>query len=569
VSEIKVETPIHVEEVWKTYGAIAAVRGLSLSVPPQSVYGFLGPNGAGKSTTIRMVLGLQRPSRGTISLFGRPLARERIALLRRIGSLVESPSLYLHLTGRENLEVHRRLLGLPTRAIDDALEAVDLIPVAGRLVRNYSSGMKQRLGLAQALLGNPELLLLDEPTNGLDPAGIHEVRTLIRDLPSRRGVTIFLSSHLLAEVEQIATHLAIISQGQLKFEGKREELQSRGKRMILVQVDRPERAQELLSGLGLAVTFERNRMWIAPDDQYESAQINTILVNAGIAVSHGDAELDAGGSLPGPHQLRFSRDGVREPMTLSRVLHAELLKMKRTVALRMVLISPAAVVLLVFLAAYQAPFSTLNFNGIRNKWTVLASLTLRAWAILMMPLYITLETALVAGLDHSENQWKSLLARSVPRWTLYVAKLLVVMAMTVLSTLILLCGILIGGIVLAHAQSEVVFGFPIPWVAIFLDGAKVMGLAFLALTIQHWVSLRWRSFSVSIGTGILALVIGFFAVASGQLADGWIQYFPWALPMLVLARRPHNIEAALLISSAFGLAVAAAGCLDFCRREVK
>jgi len=286
VSELKVELPIRVEEVWKTYGDIGAVRGLSLIVPPQSVYGFLGPNGAGKSTTIRMVLGLQRPDRGTISLFGRPLARERIALLRRIGSLVESPSLYLHLTGRENLEVHRRLLGLPASAIDEALEAVELSTVASRLVRNYSSGMKQRLGLAQALLGNPELLLLDEPTNGLDPAGIHEVRTLIRDLPRRRGVTVFLSSHLLAEVEQVATHLAIISQGQLKFEGKREDLQSRGKPMILVEVDRPERAHELIAGLGLAVTRDRNRMWIAQDAQYESSRINTILVNAGIGVSH-------------------------------------------------------------------------------------------------------------------------------------------------------------------------------------------------------------------------------------------------------------------------------------------
>jgi ABC-2 type transport system ATP-binding protein len=133
----------------------------------------------------------------------------------------------LHLTGRENLEVHRRLIGLSKRAIDEALDTVDLVPVAGRLVRNYSSGMKQRLGIAHALLGNPELLLLDEPTNGLDPAGIHEVRTLVRDLPKRRGVTVFLSSHLLAEVEQVATHLAIISQGQLKFEGTREELQMR------------------------------------------------------------------------------------------------------------------------------------------------------------------------------------------------------------------------------------------------------------------------------------------------------------------------------------------------------
>ena len=280
------ETPIRLEEVWKTYGATAAVSGLNLSVPRQSVYGFLGPNGAGKSTTIRMVLGLQHPNRGTISLFGRPLAAERVALLRRIGSLVESPSLYLHLTGRENLEVHRRLLGLPKLAIDEALETVDLLPVAARLVRNYSSGMKQRLGIAQALLGNPELLLLDEPTNGLDPAGIHEVRTLVRDLPKRRGVTVFLSSHLLAEVEQIATHLAIISQGRLRFEGTREELQTRSKPTIVVEVDQPERAHALLIGMGHTATRDGNRILISPDGECGPAQLNAMLVQAGIAVSH-------------------------------------------------------------------------------------------------------------------------------------------------------------------------------------------------------------------------------------------------------------------------------------------
>jgi len=278
------EPAIRAEEVWKTYGMMPAVRGLSLSVPPQSVYGFLGPNGAGKSTTIRMVLGLQRPDRGMISLFGNPLEKQRIALLRRIGSLVESPSLYMHLTGQENLEVHRQLLSIPKRTIDEALETVDLMSVADRLVRNYSSGMKQRLGLALALLGNPELLLLDEPTNGLDPAGIHEVRTLIRDLP-RRGVTVFLSSHLLAEVEQTATHLAIISQGELKFEGTREELQTRSKHKIIAEVDQPERAHALLTGFGYTVTREGDRIWITSYDQSDRAQINALLVQAGIAVS--------------------------------------------------------------------------------------------------------------------------------------------------------------------------------------------------------------------------------------------------------------------------------------------
>ena len=280
------EPPVRIEEIWKTFGSTMAVRGLSLTVPPQSVYGFLGPNGAGKSTTIRLVLGLQQPNRGRIFLFGRPLASERVALLRRIGSLVESPSLYLHLTGRENLEVHRRLLALPKPVIDEALKTVDLISVAGRLVRSYSSGMKQRLGLAQALLGDPELLLLDEPTNGLDPAGIHEMRTLIRDLPQRRGVTVFLSSHLLSEVEQVATHFAIISQGQLKFEGTSEQLRMRSEPLIVVEVDQPERAQSLLIGLGCSVTREDRRILIARDNRFEPAQINAFLVQAGFAVSY-------------------------------------------------------------------------------------------------------------------------------------------------------------------------------------------------------------------------------------------------------------------------------------------
>ncbi|HTS31342.1 MAG TPA: ABC transporter permease [Bryobacteraceae bacterium] len=256
-------------------------------------------------------------------------------------------------------------------------------------------------------------------------------------------------------------------------------------------------------------------------------------------------------------------------MTLARVLNAELLKMKRTIALKMVVLAPAVVVLPILFVGSQAPFSTFNYNGIANKWRVLAILTLRVWAILMMPLYVTLETALIAGLDHSENQWKSLVARPFPRWTLYLAKLVVVVGMTALSTTVLLCGILIDGAVLARVQSEVVFGSPVPWAAILRDGAQVMGLGFLALTIQHWVSLRWRSFSVGIGVGIVAIVVGVFAAAAQQQGGSWFEYFPWALPMLVLARQPHNLQAALLISSVIGLLVAAAGALDFCRREIK
>ncbi|MBS1859349.1 MAG: ATP-binding cassette domain-containing protein [Acidobacteria bacterium] len=288
------DAPIALCDVWKSYGkpprAQPAVSALTLNVTAGSVYGFLGPNGAGKSTTIRMILGLQRPDHGTVHLFGLPLQSAREALLCRIGSLVEAPSLYLHLTGRQNLEVHRRLLAAPKRAIDEALDTVGLLAVGHRVVRDYSSGMKQRLGLALALLGKPELLILDEPTNGLDPAGIHEVRALIRELPGRARATVFLSSHLLAEVEQVATHLAILSQGRLRFEGTLRELHLRGGRTIVAAVDRPDRARAVLEREGYNVTCEPDRILVSSEGAVEPARINALLVHAGIAVSHLAAE---------------------------------------------------------------------------------------------------------------------------------------------------------------------------------------------------------------------------------------------------------------------------------------
>lgn len=284
--------PILLKQVSKSYRTVRAVRDLSLDVPSQSVYGFLGPNGAGKSTTIRLILGLQRADRGDVYLFGRSAASERLSVLRRAGSLVESPSLYHHLTGRENLEIHRRLLNLQKRAIDEVLATVDLTSVSDCLVRSYSSGMKQRLGLAQALLGNPELLILDEPTNGLDPAGIHEIRDLVRSLPERRGVTVFLSSHLLSEVEQVATHLAIISRGELKFQGTRDDVRALSRPTILVKVNDPERALALLTGMGFRATGRDGCIEIAPAlpaldfPDISPHEINAMLVGEGIRVSH-------------------------------------------------------------------------------------------------------------------------------------------------------------------------------------------------------------------------------------------------------------------------------------------
>ena len=211
---------IETRELSRRFGSKLAVKDLNLLVPAAGVYGFLGPNGAGKTTAIRMLLGLIKPTVGEVFMFGLPLHKNRITLMRRVGALVESPSLYPHLTGRENLEVTRRLIGAQFKLINLALDIVKLTKDADRRVREYSLGMRQRLGLALALLNQPQLLILDEPTNGLDPAGIHEMRDLIRRLPDDAGVTVFLSSHLLREVEQIASHIGIIHEGRLLFQGR-------------------------------------------------------------------------------------------------------------------------------------------------------------------------------------------------------------------------------------------------------------------------------------------------------------------------------------------------------------
>lgn len=269
----------------RRYGALTAVQGLNLRVPRASVYGFLGPNGAGKTTTIRMLLGLIRPTEGQVRLFGAPLEGERGALLGRVGALVETPSLYPHLTGGENLEVTRRLLGVGRERIPEVLGIVGLREQAGRLVRQYSHGMRQRLALALALLNRPELLILDEPTNGLDPAGIREMRDLIRSLAEVQGITVFLSSHLLNEVEQVATHIGVIDRGVLRFQGRLDELQHlRGERVALV-VDRPGAASEALREAGYQVlAVEGGRLVVAADGERAAAEINAALVSRGIAV---------------------------------------------------------------------------------------------------------------------------------------------------------------------------------------------------------------------------------------------------------------------------------------------
>lgn len=208
----------------KSYADFTAVCDIDLHIPKGSVYGFLGPNGAGKSTTMKMFLGLTRPTGGSFTIDGKRYPENRVEILKEVGSFIEAPAFYGNLSGEENLEIIRRILGLPKSSVTEALETVGLLQYKKRLAKKYSLGMKQRLGLASALLGKPPILILDEPTNGLDPVGIHEIRTLIRSLPEKYDCTVLVSSHLLSEIELMADTVGILNHGRLLFEGTLEEL---------------------------------------------------------------------------------------------------------------------------------------------------------------------------------------------------------------------------------------------------------------------------------------------------------------------------------------------------------
>lgn len=215
---------ITTEQLTKKYKNFTSVNNVSLHIRKGSIYGFLGPNGAGKSTTMKMLLGLTAPTKGNFTIDGKQFPGDRIAILQEIGSFIEAPSFYANLTGRENLDIIRRILGLPKAEVEDALELVGLTEFGDRLAKKYSLGMKQRLGLAGALLGRPPILILDEPTNGLDPSGIHEIRNLVKSLPDLYDCTVLISSHMLSEIELIADDIGILNHGQLLFEGSMNDL---------------------------------------------------------------------------------------------------------------------------------------------------------------------------------------------------------------------------------------------------------------------------------------------------------------------------------------------------------
>jgi len=280
MNEWIVETQI----LTKRIGNKKIVDGVDLQIGKGEIYGFLGPNGAGKTTTIRMLLGLAKPTGGSIRIFGKDLKREKLAVLRRIGSLVENPSYYGHLTARENLEAVRRILGVPKSRIDEVLGIVRLSNEANRPVKGFSLGMKQRLGIATALLGSPELLILDEPTNGLDPSGILEIRELIKTMPKEHGMTVLVSSHLLSEIDQMATQVGIISKGRLIFQDSIQTLRARAQSGIELAVSRPEEAGRLLLSVGCpSERTDRGIVFRHQSDDNVAAVVK-LLVERGISV---------------------------------------------------------------------------------------------------------------------------------------------------------------------------------------------------------------------------------------------------------------------------------------------
>lgn len=270
-----------------SYNKTPVAREINLAIRRSDIYGFIGPNGAGKSTTIKLLLGLLTPHAGAIEIFGMAMPKQRLAILRKIGALVETPSLYPHLTGEENLEVLRRIYDVPRARIAHVLEQVGLTGQERKKVKEYSLGMKQRLGIAQTLLHEPQLLILDEPANGLDPEGMQELRFFLRRMASEHGLTILISSHILAELEQVANRVGIISNGRMRYEGALEDLKRRERASLLVRVNSTEQTLAILhSAKYKARQAAENAVTVEVERGEDAAEVNYMLVRQGVLVYH-------------------------------------------------------------------------------------------------------------------------------------------------------------------------------------------------------------------------------------------------------------------------------------------
>ena len=278
------------------FGSQTVVKSLSLQVPEGSIYGFLGPNGAGKTTTIKLLLNLLQTQQGSIHIFGKDLKSNRLEILAQIGSLIEQPAIYLHLSGKENLLNRALLLQIGEARVNEVLKIVHLTDAAHKKAGQYSLGMKQRLGIALALLSDPKLLILDEPTNGLDPNGIIEVRELLIKLVSEHKKTVFISSHLLAEIERMATHVGIINHGELLFQGSIHDLEAMSKPAVQIETDNTVDAANYLTRNNYTVAeVTDNHIFVPYTTKQQMGNINKLLNDMGynvysITKQHKDLE---------------------------------------------------------------------------------------------------------------------------------------------------------------------------------------------------------------------------------------------------------------------------------------
>jgi ABC-type multidrug transport system ATPase subunit len=276
---------IQTEGLTFNFGSQTVVKSLSLQVPEGSIYGFLGPNGAGKTTTIKLLLNLLKSQEGSIKIFGLDFQSSRTEILAQVGSLIEQPAIYGHLTGRENLRNRAILLQVSEKRVDEMLTLVRLSQAGNKKASNYSLGMKQRLGIALALLSDPKLLMLDEPTNGLDPNGIIEIRELLKELVTKHNKTVFISSHLLAEIERMASHVGIINNGELLFQGPITDLETISQPLVHIEAANTVDAANLLKKNGYAVVeVNDDHLSVTYQSKEKTAEINTLLIQNGYTV---------------------------------------------------------------------------------------------------------------------------------------------------------------------------------------------------------------------------------------------------------------------------------------------
>ena len=263
-----------------------ALNRVNLQVVEGSIYGFLGPNGAGKTTTLKLILGLLKKQHGDITIFGQPFAQHRVETLKRVGSLIESPSIYGHLTAVENLRVLQKVYQCPGRRVQEVLELVGLADTGRKKAGQFSLGMKQRLSIAMALLHHPALLILDEPTNGLDPNGILEIRELLQRLNRADGITVLISSHILNEIEKLVTHIGIIHRGHLLFQGTLADLVAKQRQtsFITFETDDNRRTVAVIEEMGLAPRLEAGKVALPIVDRERVAEINRRLIQRGVGV---------------------------------------------------------------------------------------------------------------------------------------------------------------------------------------------------------------------------------------------------------------------------------------------